>query len=64
MKVKIKSFNGILEDLTVGNIYEVTHNFGDGEIGIEDDEKFWFITRLNEPCTFLNGGEWEVCSEG
>ena len=63
MKVKIKNYFGKLKDLTVDNIYEVTHNFSDGDIGIEDDEKFWFITRLNEPCAFLNGGSWEVVNE-
>ena len=63
MKVKIKNYFGELNDLTVGKIYEVTHKFSDGDIGIKDDEGFWFITRLNEPCPFLNGGEWEVVDE-
>lgn len=63
MKVKIKNYFGELNDLTVGKIYEVTHKFSDGDIGIKDDVGFLFITQLNEPCAFLNGGEWEVVDE-
>lgn len=63
MKVKIKNYFGELNDLTAGNIYEVTHKFSDGDIGIKDDVGFLFITRPNEPCAFLNGGEWEVVDE-
>lgn len=63
MKIRIKTYNGELNDLTVGKNYEVTNDFGDGDLGITDDDGFWFITRLDEPCDFLNGGAWEVCDE-
>lgn len=60
MKLKIKSYKGNLVDLTVNKEYEVTHNFEDGDFGIEDDAGFWFITRVDSPCEFLNGGFWEI----
>ena len=63
MKVKIKECFGELIDLTEGKLYEVTHSFSDGDLGIEDDDGFWFITRAYEPCSFLNGGSWEVVNE-
>ena len=63
MKVKIKSFNGDLVDLTEGKQYNVDKDFGDGDLGIFDDSGFWFITRVDESCNFLNGGEWEVVDE-
>ena len=63
MKIKIKSFNGELVDLTENKEYEVTYNFMDGDLGLSDDEGFWFITRIDEPCSFLNGGSWEVVDE-
>ena len=62
MKIRIKTHNGELNDLTLGKNYEVANDFGDGDLGITDDG-FWFITRLDEPCSFLNGGSWEVVSE-
>lgn len=55
MKIKIKTYNGELKDLTLDKSYEVSNDFGDGDLGITDDG-FWFITRLDEPCSFLNGG--------
>lgn len=63
MKLKIKSFNGELKDLSIDKIYAVDKDFGDGDIGVFDDTGFWFITRVGEPCSFLNGGEWELVNE-
>ena len=63
MNLKIKSFNGELKDLSVDKIYTVDKDFGDGDIGIFDDTGFWFITRVDEPCSFLNGGEWELVND-
>ena len=63
MKIKIKNFNGELVDLTENKEYEVTHNFMDGDSGMNDDDGFWFITRIDEPCSFLNGGSWEIINE-
>ena len=63
MKIRIKTYNGELNDLTVGKNYEVTNDFGDGDLGITDDDGIWLITRLDEPCEFLNGGSWEVVSD-
>ena len=64
MKVEIKSFNGNLPPyLTLGKHYKVDKDFGDGDLGLFDDSGFWFITRIDEPCSFLNGGEWEVVDE-
>lgn len=63
MKIGIKSFNGDLVDLTEWKQYEVDKDFGDGDLGVFDDSGFWFITRIDEPCSLLNGGEWEVIVE-
>ena len=63
MKIRIKDYFGDLVDLTLGKSYEVTHDFGDGDLAVEDDDGFWVITRAYEPCSFLNGGSWEVVSE-
>lgn len=62
-KIRIKSFNDDLVDLTEGKQYKVDNDFGDGDLGLFDDSGFWFITRIDEPCSFLNGGEWEVIVE-
>lgn len=63
MKIRIKTHNGELKDLTLDKSYEVANDFGDGDLGITDDDGFWFITRLDEPCSFLNDGTWEVVNE-
>ena len=60
MKLKIKSYNGVLKDFTLDKEYEITDDFKDGDYGIFDDSGFWFITRVDEPCDFLNGGFWEI----
>lgn len=62
MKVKIKSFNGVLpEYLTVGKEYEVV----DGKypyFDIIDDCNENVYIDVND-CDHLNGGSWEVVEE-
>lgn len=57
MKVKVKSFNGELMDITVGKEYYFN---GSGNSGIIiDDIGFKIFIRLS-CCAHLNGGSWEI----
>ena len=62
-KLRITSFSGNLVDLSETKDYPVDKDFGDGDYGIFDDSGFWFITRIDEPCSFLNGGFWELIGD-
>ena len=63
MKVKIKSFNGVLEDiLTLNKSYLVQEVIDNYLLSVKDNngnEKIFYT----EECDFLNGGSWEVVDE-
>ena len=63
MKVKIKSFNGILEDfLTLDKLYVVDERLDTYLLSVKDDNGETMIIYTKD-CGFLNGGEWEVVDE-
>ena len=63
MKVKIKSFNGVLEDfLTLNKSYLVQEVLDICLLSVKDDDGDKLII-YTEDCAFLNGGSWEVVDE-
>ena len=63
MKVKIKSFNGVLEEyLTLDKLYLVQEILDDNLFSVKDDNGDTMIV-YTEECDFLNGGSWEVIDE-
>ena len=63
MKIKIKSFNGVLADfLTLDKSYSVQEVLDDYLLSVNDDNGDTMIV-YTEECDFLNGGSWEVVNE-
>ena len=63
MKVKIKSFNGVLEEyLTLDKLYLVQEILDDNLFSINADNNVT-ITIYTKYCFFLNGRSWEVVNE-
>lgn len=63
MKIKIKSFNGVLADfLTLDKSYLVQEVLDDYLLSVNDDNGDTMIV-YTEDCVFLNGGSWEVVDE-
>ena len=63
MKIKIKSFNGVLEDfLTLNKPYLVQEVLDNYLLSVKDDNGDTMIV-YTEECDFLNGGSWEVVDE-
>ena len=63
MKIKIKSFNGELEDfLTLNKSYLVQEVLNNYLLSVKDDNGDTMIV-YTEECDFLNGGSWEVVDE-
>lgn len=60
MKIKIKSFNGVLpEYLTVGKVYTVACVESFTSVSIASDLNKFMVVRIVN-CPHLNGGSWEV----
>ena len=63
MKVRIKNFNGVLEDfLTLNKSYLVQEVLDNYLLSVKDDNGDTMIV-YTEECDFLNGGSWEVVNE-
>lgn len=62
MKIRIKTYNGELPSyLTVGKVYEVTHNYeNDSDHPCIIGDHGFELVLLVYHCGHLNGGSWEV----
>lgn len=63
MKVKIKSFNGVLpEYLTEGKEYECSKICDEFYTYITADDGDGLMINIHD-CEYLNGGSWQVLNE-
>lgn len=65
MKVRIKSYNGELENLTLGKEYEITRFRADeaGFSGYIDNDVGNPAFIIQHHCVYLSDGEWELVED-